>query len=234
MTAPRELTEALMAAMEFTLDDLNFNRNGQLSERQRQRLGDLGRQQTPFAVIPLIALAILTLIVGVAAAYLILQNRDNLQQMWTNNPSSGSVVAVLIVSVISVVMGYRYYMSSRGLSKYEIYSVEGYIKADVEGIGPNRQMWRNELAFLIGAGLIGTMFVRNVLRGRAFSTRKEDYMLLSGYRVTVGKRSFHVLKPIGRSFENGMLYRLYYVKTYPLPMLISGEALDALSPISAG
>ena len=234
MTTPRELTAALMEAMEFSLDDLNFNRNGQLSEGQKRMLGAMGGQQMPFAIIPLVGMALLTLISGIAVVYLLSQTGFNFSQMVAANASSGTVVAVFIVVLISTVMAYRYYPGSRGLSNGAVHSIEGYVKKDVEGIGPNKQMWRNELAFVVGAGIIGTMFVRNVFRGRGISTQKEDYILHYGYRLKVGKRTFHVVKPIGQAFETGVLYRVYYLKTYPMPMLISGEALDASSPISAG
>jgi hypothetical protein len=234
MTTPRDRTAALMAAMEFTLEDLNHNRNGTLSPTQAWTLGAMGTQQVPFAIVPFIGMAFLTLVSGIAVVYLFIESGYNLMTMMNANPPASTVVAVFIIVSISAVMAYRHYRGSRGLGSSPVHSVEGYVNNEVEGIGPNKQMFRNELGFLVGAGVIGTMFVRNLFRGQAFSTRQEDYMLHYSYRLKVGGRRFHVLKPVGEAFENAVLYRLYYVKASPLPMLISGEALDAPSPISGG
>jgi hypothetical protein len=73
---PRQRTEALMPALEFTWDDLNYNRSGILSASQQERIGDLFKRQQFFSDFSLMVHAISLVILGsILAIYLAGNNR---------------------------------------------------------------------------------------------------------------------------------------------------------------
>lgn len=91
--------------------------------------------------------------------------------------------------------------------------------------------------FFVFVGLVSRFFARHLLRqtvtsvqGRARTKIGTYYRYgrkIETYELLIGRRKFHLLSQQELSaFEDGALYRVYYVPYAPLHVLLSAEALE--------
>jgi hypothetical protein len=280
----QQLTEDLMRVMDFTLDELNLNRSGQLSSRQRERLHRIGGKQNilfdlslgilvvgggtgaPYLFVhwhPIVGAVLALLLVIFVPIVMVKRSRSMMDETelhrwekpmiisnvvlgavpmigWmgfayvyitsTSSPST-SVNSLLIIALGMLLLGPSIYLLQNILRK-EVRFVEGPVKVEAEGFGPRSDQWSSELGFMVNLSLLTAVVLRNLLQGRGIGQHGEDFKFVTGYSVSVGRQKFHFLSStgIGQTFVDGVRYRLYYGSAYPLPLLLSAEALPLDRP----
>jgi len=172
------------------------------------------RQWGTFAVISNAVLGILFAIGWMLAAY---------QILLTSDMPETTVRILLVIGLGMILVGPLIYWLRGGR---EVRFVEGTVKVTAEGFGPRREIWTSELGFISNVSILAAVVARNLIQGRGVGKRSEDFKFVRSHSITVGKRKFYTTTEIGKSFVDGARYRVYYASAYPLPLLVSGEALD--------
>lgn len=181
-----ELNQALQFALDFTDDDLNLNRSGLLSERQRETLGNTYRQTR--GCLWVYMLMMLVMVGGIIAAVLTsADDAEGLGKAFENMPEMFIIYGIIGVIFLVAIVGSFLHSARR-----------------------NRP-----------PEMLTPQVVEGAVQLFAYHTRYG-----SGCRLKIGGKKFYLSPEQSAGFWNGAVYRLYYVNTGAVPLLLSGELLD--------
>jgi hypothetical protein len=188
-------------------------------KRSRAMLDEIERQRYPIPMIIInVVLGVVLMSAWIGFAYIYVVS--------STTPST-SINNLLLVAFGMILLGPIVYLIRRAFHK-EVQMLEGPITVEAEGFGPQRDQWSSELGAITNIGLLAAVVARNLLQGRGTGKRAEDFKFVTGYSVCIGKRNFHFVSSagIGQAFVDGVHYRLYYSYAYPVPLLLSAEAVS--------
>lgn len=140
--------------------------------------------------------------------------------------ASALVTRLLLFSLVAILVGPLIHLLLN-IWRKEVRLIEGHVKIETEGLGSERRVWSSEIGVLANLSLLTALVTRNILRRQGVGRHPEDFKFFPSYSVVIGKRKFYTGIDAGRLFVDGAYYRVYYVSVYPLPVLVSAEALPA-------
>ncbi len=218
----QQRTEALMARLEFLWDDLEYNRNGEFSEKQRERLKRLFRGQARWMTFLMVVYGLSALVLELFVGAYLLANDMSFSRLFRTQYGGLGVVLLIVALGSFAVVAIHGYPMRKLVNNPTLHVVRGVISKDIEGIGPDRKTFTSPAGIVAGGAFLAGMVARNVLSGQRRGSGK--YKIVTGYQIKVGDKVLYILKQWGEPFVDKTEYTVYYVNVYPRNMIIAAEA----------
>ncbi len=186
--------QTLMQALGFTAQDLEANRRGILTEAQRARFAAILTKDTSF-MLQIAALVMIAVVIG-AVAFVII-NPDIRDYF-----SSGSNALILIVPggallyYVLMIAAQARRSNRQKATTTGVVSVTGKVT-----VAPVSQQFGHNLPGAVAVQIAGG--------------------LPRSYLIQVGKEKLYVDQPTAEAFQNGGVYRIFYLK--PVQIIVSAE-----------